>query len=42
MKLVNEKTISVYQSRLKWVFIAGFVCGAILGTSIIEMWIRNS
>ena len=34
------RSISVYKSKLKWLFIAGFVCGATLGTAIIEMWIK--
>jgi|TARA_R110000851_G_scaffold223365_3_gene376274 hypothetical protein len=40
MKRLSDKTISVYKSKLKWLFIAGFVCGATLGTAIIEMWIK--
>jgi len=36
----TEKRILVYKSKLKWLFISGFICGAILGTAIIEMWIR--
>ena len=27
MKRLSDKTISVYKSKLKWLFIAGFVCG---------------
>ena len=34
------ETIPVYKSRLKWLFIAGFICGTIIGTAIIETWIR--
>jgi|TARA_R110002020_G_scaffold258651_2_gene472445 hypothetical protein len=36
----TEKRILVYKSKLKWLFIAGFICGATLGTAIIEMWIK--
>jgi hypothetical protein len=40
MKRLSDKTISVYKSKLKWLFIAGFICGATLGTAIVEMWIK--
>ena len=34
------ETIPVYKSKLKWLFIAGFICGTIIGTAIIETWVR--
>ena len=35
-----EKRILVYKSKLKWLFVGGFICGVTLGTAIIEMWIK--
>jgi len=35
-----EKRILVYKSKFKWLFMSGFICGTILGTAIVEMWIR--
>jgi hypothetical protein len=35
-----EKRILVYKSQFKWIFISGLICGAALGTAIVEMWIR--
>ena len=37
---MDNETVSVYKSKLKWLFIAGFACGATLGTTIVEIWIR--
>ena len=37
---MSNETIPVYKSKLKWLFIAGFVCGTVLGTAIVEIWIR--
>jgi len=37
---MNNETVSVYKSKLKWLFIAGFVCGTTIGTAIVEMWIK--
>ena len=34
------ETTTVYKSKLKWLFISGFICGIILGTAIVEMWVR--
>ena len=34
------ETTPVYKSRLKWLFIAGFICGTTLGTAIVEIWIK--
>tara|TARA_R110002050_G_scaffold129076_1_gene250528 strand:- start:250 stop:369 length:120 start_codon:yes stop_codon:yes gene_type:complete len=36
----NTQTTTIYKSKLKWLFISGFVCGATLGTAIVEMWIK--
>jgi len=36
----KEKRILVYKSQFKWIFIFGFICGAALGTAIVEMWIK--
>jgi len=36
----TERRILVYKSKLKWLFISGFVCEAILGTTIVEIWVR--
>tara|TARA_R110002020_G_scaffold93177_2_gene224918 strand:+ start:1980 stop:2099 length:120 start_codon:yes stop_codon:yes gene_type:complete len=36
----TEKRILVYKSKLKWLFISGFICGVILGTAIVEIWAR--
>jgi len=35
-----ENRMLVYKSRLKWLFIAGFLCGTVIGTAIVEIWIR--
>jgi hypothetical protein len=34
------KTTVIYKSRLKWIFISGFICGTILGTIIVKMWVK--
>tara|TARA_R110002073_G_scaffold198905_1_gene358058 strand:- start:224 stop:343 length:120 start_codon:yes stop_codon:yes gene_type:complete len=36
----TEKRILIYKSKLKWLFISGFICGTIIGTIIVEMWAR--
>tara|TARA_R110001583_G_scaffold160160_2_gene312060 strand:+ start:1202 stop:1321 length:120 start_codon:yes stop_codon:yes gene_type:complete len=36
----TEKRILVYKSKLKWLFISGFICGAVLGTIIVKIWVK--
>jgi hypothetical protein len=36
----ETETTTIYKSKLKWLFIAGFICGIVLGTAIVEIWIR--
>jgi|TARA_R110000823_G_scaffold253010_2_gene375559 hypothetical protein len=37
---MNKKTVLVYKSKLAWLFIAGFICGTVLGRAIVEIWAR--
>tara|TARA_R110002167_G_scaffold226710_2_gene431932 strand:+ start:332 stop:445 length:114 start_codon:yes stop_codon:yes gene_type:complete len=37
---MNKETTVVYKSKLKWLFIAGFVCGTVVGTVIVNMWFK--
>jgi|TARA_R110000751_G_C13762322_1_gene479343 hypothetical protein len=36
----ETETTVVYKKRLKWLFIAGLITGATLGTAIIKMWVK--
>jgi|TARA_R110000796_G_scaffold237229_1_gene357133 hypothetical protein len=35
---MNKKTVLVYKAKLVWLFIAGWICGTILGTAIVKIW----
>ena len=35
-----EKRILVYKSKLKWLFISGFICGTTIGIVIVKIWIK--
>ena len=36
----TEKRILVYKSKLKWLFISGFICGTTIGIVIVKIWIK--
>jgi len=38
--MMEREKVLVYKSRFKWLFISGFICGATLGTAIVEIWVR--